>query len=143
MARLKFYSTTEVAEIFGVTRRTVYTWIAEGRLGAIKAGPKLWKVSEADLQRFATANARANFAAMLNLAVEQRIAAGLGPVIALPGGGTVRLGSPEHRAWQKGQAQEVAAPPAAPLAKPVEPEPEAPPQPVGNKNRPKPKGRRR
>lgn len=46
------YTTAEVAEIAGVTRRTVYAWITEGRLPAHKIGPKLWRVLEADLKAF-------------------------------------------------------------------------------------------
>lgn len=58
MNRPKYYSTQEVADLFGVTRRTVYAWISSGRLGAIKAGPKLWKVSQEHLDRFTVAQVR-------------------------------------------------------------------------------------
>ena len=42
----------EVAELLGVSRRTVYTWIKGGHLPAVKVGPKLWLVPLADLQAF-------------------------------------------------------------------------------------------
>jgi excisionase family DNA binding protein len=41
-----------VAKYIGVTRRTVYTWIKEGRLTAVRTGPKLWAVSMSDLDKF-------------------------------------------------------------------------------------------
>lgn len=51
---LKTYDPAEVAELAKVTRRTVYNWIASGVLPATKAGPKLWRVTEAQLRAFLT-----------------------------------------------------------------------------------------
>ncbi len=48
----RYYNPAEVAEVLGVTRRTVYTWIRSGILPAIKSGPKLWLVSEELLGTF-------------------------------------------------------------------------------------------
>jgi excisionase family DNA binding protein len=48
----EYLSPAGVAEYLRVNRRTVYTWIKEGYLPAIKTGPKLWAISLADLQKF-------------------------------------------------------------------------------------------
>lgn len=42
----------EVAKIAGVTRRTVYAWIKDGKLPAHKMGPKLWVVHQRVLVAF-------------------------------------------------------------------------------------------
>ncbi len=52
MRQPEYLSPLEVAEYFKVTRRTVYSWIKQGFLPAVKAGPKLWQVSSADLRTF-------------------------------------------------------------------------------------------
>ncbi len=46
------FSPGEVAVHLNVTRRTVYTWIKEGRLQAVKVGVKLWQVSAREIERF-------------------------------------------------------------------------------------------
>lgn len=51
MNNLKTYTLEEVASIIQVTRRTVYTYIKNGSLKAVKIG-KYWRVSEANLQDF-------------------------------------------------------------------------------------------
>lgn len=51
MAELKTYTLEEVAEVLKVTRRTIYTYIKNGELKAVKMG-KYWRVSEAMLQDF-------------------------------------------------------------------------------------------
>jgi excisionase family DNA binding protein len=48
----EYLTTQEVAERLRVTRRTVYNWITGGRLAADKAGPKLWRVTPAQLDAF-------------------------------------------------------------------------------------------
>jgi excisionase family DNA binding protein len=48
----KIYSTEEAAAILGVKPETVRQWIRKGELGAVKAGPRLWRVRESDLQKF-------------------------------------------------------------------------------------------
>ena len=48
----RYYSPAEVAELLGVTRRTVYAWIKAGVLPAIKSGPKLWLISQDLLSTF-------------------------------------------------------------------------------------------
>jgi len=53
MPEIKLYTLDEVADIFKVTRRTLYTWIKTGQLKAVKTG-KYWRVSEQALQEFAT-----------------------------------------------------------------------------------------
>ena len=47
----KFYSTREVAQMFGVTPTTVVTWIKAKKLNARKVN-NLWRVSEDDLNKF-------------------------------------------------------------------------------------------
>lgn len=48
MEEIKVYTIEEVCKILKVTRRTVYTYIKEGKLKAAKIG-KYWRVNEADL----------------------------------------------------------------------------------------------
>lgn len=48
---MKYYSTNEVAEIIGVTRRTVYNYIESGKLKATKPAGR-YAVSEKELKRF-------------------------------------------------------------------------------------------
>jgi excisionase family DNA binding protein len=50
------YSPSEVAEHFGVTRRTVYEWLLSGALTADKAGPRKWRISRDDLDLFIAAS---------------------------------------------------------------------------------------
>ncbi len=42
---IKVYTLNEVAEILKVTRRTLYNYIKEGKLQAVKIG-KSWRVEE-------------------------------------------------------------------------------------------------
>lgn len=51
MKEIKVYSLEEVADILKITRRTLYTYVKEGKLHAVKIG-KYWRVSEQDLQDF-------------------------------------------------------------------------------------------
>jgi excisionase family DNA binding protein len=51
MQDITLYTLAEVAEILRVTRRTLYAYIKEGKLKAVKIG-KYWRVSEADLREF-------------------------------------------------------------------------------------------
>ena len=50
----KFYSCHEVAERYGVTVDTVWSWVRRGELPAIKIG-KLYKIKESDLETFENA----------------------------------------------------------------------------------------
>lgn len=45
------YSLTEVIEILGVTRRTLYNWIKDGKIKAIKAGQQ-WRITQEALEEF-------------------------------------------------------------------------------------------
>jgi excisionase family DNA binding protein len=51
MNTIKVYTLEEVAEILQLTRRTLYTYIKNGQLKAVKIG-KYWRVSEETLQQF-------------------------------------------------------------------------------------------
>lgn len=51
MTDLKFYTLDEVADIIKLTRRSLYTYINNGKLKAVKIG-KYWRVSESDLKSF-------------------------------------------------------------------------------------------
>ncbi len=51
MNTIKVYSLDEVAEILQLTRRTLYNYIKNGQLKAVKIG-KYWRVSEETLQSF-------------------------------------------------------------------------------------------
>jgi excisionase family DNA binding protein len=44
-------SIAKAAAYCDVTTRTIYNWIADGRLPAHRAGPKLLRIDAADLQR--------------------------------------------------------------------------------------------
>ena len=47
----KVYTLEEIAEILHVTRRTLYTYIKEGKLRAVKVG-KSWRVTQKSLDEF-------------------------------------------------------------------------------------------
>jgi excisionase family DNA binding protein len=51
MAELKVYTIEEVVNLLHVTRRTVYSYIKEGKLKAVKIG-KYWRVTEKNLEDF-------------------------------------------------------------------------------------------
>lgn len=51
MAELRTYTLEEVAAVLKVTRRTIYNYIKNGDLKAVKMG-KYWRVPEATLQDF-------------------------------------------------------------------------------------------
>ncbi|MEG6568559.1 helix-turn-helix domain-containing protein [Thermoanaerobacterium thermosaccharolyticum] len=46
-----YYTPQQVAEKLQINIRTVYKWIREGKLKAIKVGD-LWRISETELKRF-------------------------------------------------------------------------------------------
>lgn len=47
----RIYTLDEIAEMLHITRRTLYAYIKEGKLQAVKIG-KYWRVSETNLQAF-------------------------------------------------------------------------------------------
>ena len=51
MNDIKVYTLDEVADILKVSRRTLYTYVKEGKLPAVKMG-KYWRVTEDSLQAF-------------------------------------------------------------------------------------------
>lgn len=51
MTDIKVYTLDEVADILKVSRRTLYTYVKEGKLSAVKMG-KYWRVSQENLQAF-------------------------------------------------------------------------------------------
>jgi len=48
----RFYTITELVALLQTSRRTIYRWIDDGLLGAVKVGPKKWLVGESALQEF-------------------------------------------------------------------------------------------
>lgn len=48
----RLLSVAQVAERLNAKPATVRLWIREGRLPAIKVGPRLWRVAETDLAAF-------------------------------------------------------------------------------------------
>lgn len=58
----RMYSITEIAEMFGRAPRTIRSWIADGRLGAIKVGNAVF-IPEAEIDALlspvSTSNKRA------------------------------------------------------------------------------------
>ena len=51
MTEIKVYSIEEVCDILHLTKRTIYTYLKEGKLQAVKIG-KYWRVSHENLQAF-------------------------------------------------------------------------------------------
>ena len=47
---IEVYTLDEVADILQITRRTIYTWIKEGRIKAFKVG-RYWRVRREELDR--------------------------------------------------------------------------------------------
>lgn len=48
---LKTYTLDEIADILHLTKRTLYTYVKEGELKAVKFG-KYWRVSQEQLEEF-------------------------------------------------------------------------------------------
>ena len=48
---LEVYTLTEVTELLQVTRRSLYNWIKDGKLEAIKVGRE-WRVTRQSLDKF-------------------------------------------------------------------------------------------
>jgi len=48
---IRLYGLQEIAEALNVTRRTLYNYLKQGKLKAVKIG-KEWRVSEDNLHRF-------------------------------------------------------------------------------------------
>ncbi len=55
MVELKLYTISEIAEILRVTERTIYNYIKEDELPAIKIG-KHWRVRHEHLEQFLEKN---------------------------------------------------------------------------------------
>lgn len=51
MTDIKVYTLDEVADILKVTKRTLYTYVKEGKLSAVKMG-RYWRVTQDSLQAF-------------------------------------------------------------------------------------------
>lgn len=51
MNEIKVYTLDEVAEILKVSRRTLYAYVKDGKLPAVKMG-KYWRVSQENLLAF-------------------------------------------------------------------------------------------
>jgi excisionase family DNA binding protein len=52
MTRTKLLKTSQVADICGVSSRTVAQWLRDGTLKGIKLNQFTWRVKEADLNEF-------------------------------------------------------------------------------------------
>lgn len=57
MNDIKVYTIEEVGELLHVTRRTLYTYLKEGKLKAVKVGRK-WIVTEENLKEFISKGTR-------------------------------------------------------------------------------------
>ena len=51
--KMKVYTIEELVEVLQVTRRTIYNYLKDGRLKAVKMG-KYWRVTEKQLEEFLT-----------------------------------------------------------------------------------------
>lgn len=97
-----YLTTQEVADRLRVTRRTVYNWISQGLLVADKAGPKIWLVSEAQLQAFTSQGQMAVIPELAATKMAKRAAA------ARPSGGRPSgSGGPPQRAGAGGPSVPV------------------------------------
>jgi len=47
----QYYTPQEVADSLKINLRTIYRWIREGKLNAVKVG-ELWRIPESALQEF-------------------------------------------------------------------------------------------
>ena len=50
-SEIKVYTLEEIAELLHITRRTLYSYVKEGKLKAVKVG-KYWRVTEKNLEEF-------------------------------------------------------------------------------------------
>lgn len=57
MDEVRVYTLAELAEILHVTRRTLYRYVSEGKLKAVKMGGG-WRVTQDQLQSFFDANTK-------------------------------------------------------------------------------------
>ena len=51
MAELKVYTIDEVVDLLHVTKRSIYSYIKDGKLKAVKIG-KYWRVTQENLEDF-------------------------------------------------------------------------------------------
>lgn len=51
MEKAVLYTVMEIADILKVSRRTVYNYISDGNLKAIKIG-KMWRIKKSDFEDF-------------------------------------------------------------------------------------------
>ena len=51
MAEIEVYSLDEVQKILQVTRRSIYSYVKDGKLKAVKIG-KYWRVTRENLEEF-------------------------------------------------------------------------------------------
>ncbi len=58
MAELKVYTIDEVVDLLHVTRRSIYSYIKEGKLKAVKIG-KYWRVTQENLEEFLSRGTKA------------------------------------------------------------------------------------
>ena len=91
-----FYTAQELAEMFGVVRRTVYVWMDTGLLPYTKAGPKLRYVTPGQLDTFLASSGRPMPSKSATSAAAEPEAAGVG-VQARPAGGSATKKKPARR----------------------------------------------
>jgi excisionase family DNA binding protein len=51
-----FYTVAEIAALFRIHERTVYTWVAQGKLTATRAGNRFLRFTDADIELFRARN---------------------------------------------------------------------------------------
>ena len=57
--KMKVYTIEELVEVLQVTRRTIYNYLKDGKLKAVKMG-KYWRVTEKQLEEFLTPSNTSN-----------------------------------------------------------------------------------
>lgn len=53
MAEMKIYTLDEISEILHISRKTLYSYIKEGKLKAVKVG-RSWRITAKNLEEFLT-----------------------------------------------------------------------------------------
>jgi len=54
MPTMKTYTTTDLARQTGLSRKTIWRWVRDGKLNSMRYGAR-YRIQEADWQRFLTA----------------------------------------------------------------------------------------
>ncbi len=65
MTELKVYTLDEIVDLLHVTKRSIYSYIKDGKLKAVKIG-KYWRVTQENLEEFLSTGTKAATASYRN-----------------------------------------------------------------------------